>query len=45
MKDRILRRILVKIKEREDGQKVKFLVDRIDITALKELYNEILKDF
>lgn len=42
MKEQILQLILDKIKECEDKQKVKLIVDRIDVVALKELYNEIL---
>ena len=42
MKDEILKMILSKIKECEDKAPTKFIVDRIDVVALKELYNEIL---
>lgn len=46
MKDEILKKILSKIDECEDKARLegkKFIVDRIDVVALKELYNDILK--
>lgn len=43
MKEEILKKILKKIKECEDKAPTKFIVDRIDVIALKELYNDILK--
>mgnify|MGYP005993336143 CR=1 FL=1 len=43
MKDEILEMILSKIKEGDDKAPTKLIVDRIDVVALKELYNEILK--
>ncbi len=43
MKEEILKKILNKIKSCEDKQKIKLTVDRIDVVALKELYNDMLK--
>lgn len=43
MKNKILKLILDKIKFCQDKQKIKLIVDRIDVVALKELYNEIIK--
>ena len=43
MKEKILRMILAKIKSCEGKIKTKLIVDKIDVVALKELYNEILK--
>lgn len=42
MKDKILKLILAKIKSCEEKAPVKLIVDRIDVVALKELYNKIL---
>ncbi len=47
MKDKILNKILDKIKECEKRTEQKFgkiIVDRIDVIALKELYNDINKN-
>ena len=43
MKEEILKMILAKIKSCEEKQKTALIVDRIDVIALKELYNDILK--
>lgn len=47
MKQKILNKILDKIKECEKRTEQKFgkqIVDRIDVIALKELYNDINKN-
>ncbi len=46
MKEEVLKKILDKINECEEKARIegkKFIVDRIDVVALKELYNDILK--
>ena len=43
MKDEILKKILGKIKERELAAPKGLIVDRIDVVALKELYNDVVK--
>jgi len=43
MKEEILKMILDKIDKCEAKQHVKLKVDRIDVVALKELYNEVRK--
>ena len=42
-KDKILSMITDKIKSCEEKQKDKLIIDRIDVVALKELYNLILE--
>lgn len=47
MKQKILDKILLKIKSCEAKTRAKFgklVVDRIDVIALKELYNDIKKN-
>ena len=39
--DWILKRIIKKIKHIESKDKDKFIIDKIDVIALKELYNDI----
>ena len=46
MKEEVLKKILDKINKCEEKSQIegrKFIVDRIDVIALKELYNDILK--
>jgi hypothetical protein len=43
MKKEILKMILDKIKECQEREKPLLIIDRIDVVALKELYNEALK--
>lgn len=43
MKDEILKLIIDKIAKIENDPDYNLIVDRIDVVALKEVYNEIIK--